>query len=295
VEGEVSESVCAVVVTYNRQELLRECLQAVTGQTRAPDAVLVVDNASTDGTPDMVRDEFPWVELLELATNEGSSGGFHEGMKAAAGRGFDYLWVMDDDTIPNPDALEVLLDARGLVNGHGEPALLASKVLWTDGKMHPMNWPGLDTQDMDEFIGGIERQVLRIRANTFPSLLIRRDAVEKYGPPRKGFFIWADDIDFTQRILRYEKGWMVPASVAVHKTKTAHTPWEGKQRFYYAVRNGLFILRGDTLGPKEKVGWFLLLGAQIQRFFATEGLKPWAVRVVARGLRDGLTKPRPSL
>lgn len=293
-ERVVSETVCAVVVTYNRKDLLAECLQAVTGQTRAPDTVLVVDNASTDGTPDMVRGDFGGVELLELPTNEGSSGGFHEGMKAAAARGFDWLWVMDDDTIPNPDALEILLDARS-TNGLHEAALLASKVLWTDGNMHPMNWPGLDTQDFDEFVQGIEHSVIRIRANTFPSLLVKREAVEKYGPPRKGFFIWADDIDFTQRILRYEKGWMIPASVAVHKTKTAHTPWEGKQRFYYAVRNGLFILRGDTLAPKEKVGWFLLLGAQIQRFFATEGFKPWVLKVVARGLRDGLTKPRPSL
>ena len=88
---------------------------------------------------------------------------------------------------------------------------------------------------------------------------------------------------------------MVPQSVALHKTKTAHKPWEGKERFYYAVRNGLFILRGDTMSPKEKFGWLLLVGSQIQRFFATEGFKPWAVKVVARGLRDGVFKPRPSL
>ncbi len=291
----MSETVCAVVVTYNRRELLRECLEAVTGQTRAPDVVLVVDNASTDGTPAMVREQFPAAELLELPTNEGSSGGFHEGMKAAAARGFDWLWVMDDDTIPYPDALEVLLDARRNLNGFREPALLASKVLWTDGSMHPMNWPGPAMEDFNHFVDGIERSVMPIRANTFPSLLVRREAVEKYGPPRKGFFIWADDIDFTQRILRHEAGYLIPQSVAVHKTRTAHKPWEGKQRFYYAVRNGLFILRGDTLSPKEKFGWFLLVGSQIQRFFATEGVRPWTLRVVARGLRDGLTKPRPTL
>ena len=291
----MSETVCAVIVTYNRKEILRECLEAVTGQTRAPDTVLVVDNKSTDGTPDTVRAEFPSAELLELPTNEGSSGGFHEGMKAAAARGFDWLWVMDDDTIPNPDALEILLDSRKDLNGFPEPALLASKVLWTDGTMHPMNWPGPAMEDFPHFVDGLARGVMPIRANTFPSLLIKRQAVEKYGPPRKGFFIWADDIDFTQRILRHEAGYMIPRSVAIHKTKTAHKPWEGKERFYYAVRNGLFILRGDTLSPKEKFGWFLLVGSQIQRFFATEGVKWWAVKVVARGLRDGIFKPRPSL
>ena len=286
----MSGTVCAVVVTYNRVELLRECLEAVTGQTRAPDAVLVVDNASTDGTREMVREAFPAAELLALPENQGSSGGFHEGMKAAAARGVDWLWVMDDDTIPHPDALEQLLSARG---DFPDAAMFASKVLWTNGELHPMNWPGLDPRDMDDFVGAIERRALRIRANTFPSLLVRREAVERYGPPRKGFWIWSDDIDFTQRILRHEPGYMIPRSVAVHKTKTAHAPWEGKERFYYAVRNGLFIIRGDTLSSKEKVGWCLLVGSQVQRFFATEGVRWWAVKVVARGLRDGVLMPRP--
>jgi GT2 family glycosyltransferase len=289
----MTETVVAVVVTYNRIELLRECLAAVTAQTRAPDTVLVVDNASTDGSREMVATEFPSAEVLAMPTNEGSSGGFHEGMKAGAARGFDWLWVMDDDTIPRPDALERLLDARSATPQRA--ALLASKVLWTDGGLHPMNWPAPHLGDLDRFVEGVEQAFLPIRGSTFPSLLVRREAVERYGPPRKQFFIWADDIDFTQRILRYEPGYLVPGSVALHKTKTAHKPWEGGERFYYAVRNGLFILRGDTLDPREKLGWFLLVGSQIQRFFATEGVRPWTLKVVLRGLRDGVFRPRPSL
>jgi rhamnopyranosyl-N-acetylglucosaminyl-diphospho-decaprenol beta-1,3/1,4-galactofuranosyltransferase len=291
----MSETVVAVVVTYNRKEVLRECLEAVTAQTRPPDSVLVVDNASTDGTREMVEAEFPSVELLALRENEGSSGGFHEGMKAGVDRGYDWLWVMDDDTIPAPDALQLLLEAPQHLNGLPAPSLLASKVLWTDGKLHPMNWPAPAMKDLDLFIDGVERTIIPIRANTFPSLLVRREAVERHGPPRKGFWIWADDIDFTQRILRDEPGYLVPQSVAVHKTATAHRPWEGKGRFYYAVRNGLFILRGDTLEWKEKIGWTMLVASQILNFFASEGVRPWTVRVVLRGARDGLLKQRPSL
>ena len=291
----MSETVCTVVVTYNRKEILRECLEAVTGQSRAPDTVLVVDNASTDGTRELARDEFPAAELLALPENEGSSGGFHEGMKSAVARGAAWLWVMDDDTIPAPDALERLLEAPSQLDGLPEPSLLASKVLWTDGKLHPMNWPSPNLRDVDFFFDGVDRKLIPIRANTFPSLLVRREAVERHGPPRKGFWIWADDIDFTQRILRWEPGYLVPQSVAVHKTKTAHKPWEGKQRFYYAVRNGLFILRGDTLNAKKKVGWLLLVGSQIQRFLAHEGVTPRSLKVVLRGLRDGVFKPRPTL
>lgn len=291
----MNETVCAVVVTCNRRELLGECLTAVLEQTRAVDHLLVVDNASTDGTPEMVAQSFPTAQLLAMAANEGSAGGFHEGMKEGVRRGFDWLWVMDDDTIPAPDALEQLLAAPAHLDGLPEPSLLASKVLWTDGRLHPMNWPAPHFGDLDLFVDGIERRLVPIRANTFPSLLIRRGAVERHGPPRKQFFLWADDIDFTQRILRHEAGYLVPQSVAVHKTRTPHKPWEGRQRFYFAVRNGLFILRGDTLSPKEKFGWLLLVGSQIQRFFATEGVRPWALLVVARGLRDGVLRPRPRL
>jgi len=75
--------VCAIVVTHNRKGLLRDCLAAIEAQTTAPERVLVVDNASTDGTPAVLRDEFPDVEVLSLEENEGSAGGFHEGMKRA--------------------------------------------------------------------------------------------------------------------------------------------------------------------------------------------------------------------
>lgn len=290
------ETVCAVVVTYNRVSLLRECLQSVLGQTRPPEHVLVVDNASTDDTRQVVRSEFgDRVELVELPVNEGSSGGFHEGMKAAIARGQDWLWVMDDDTIPAPDALEILLDARGRLDGLPAPSILASKVVWTDGELHPMNWPAPSQADIGLYVAALERSMVPIRANTFPSLLVRREAVERHGPPRKGFWIWADDMDFTQRILRYEPGYLVPQSVAVHKTATAHHPYEGGQRFYYAVRNGLFLMRGDSLNWKEKIGWSFLMMSQLISFFGREGFRPWAVGVVARGFRDGLLKPRPQL
>jgi GT2 family glycosyltransferase len=229
-----------------------------------------------------------------LARNEGSSGGFHAGIAAAAARGDDWLWVMDDDTIPAPDALQKLLDSRQRLNGLPQPSILASKVVWTDGSIHPMNPPAPHPlAGMDLYVDALQLGLMPIRSTTFPSALIKREAVERHGPPRKGFWIWSDDIDFFGRILRDEIGYFVPESVAVHKTKTAHTPWQGKERFYYAVRNGVFILRGDSLKSKEKVGWFLLVSEQVRLFLLHERFRPWAIRVVLRGLRDGLVKKVP--
>ncbi|MGI8622401.1 MAG: glycosyltransferase family 2 protein [Solirubrobacteraceae bacterium] len=284
----------AVVVTYNRKELLRECLQAVQAQTHKVDHVLVVDNASDDGTPELVRAEFGDCDLLELATNEGAAGGFHEGMKAGLERGFEWLWVMDDDTIPEPDALERLLERLDDLDGLPEPSILASKIIWTDGRVHPMNPPGPALLDVDLFVRAVGRGLIPLRASTFPSMLVRADAIRRHRLPQKHFFLWSDDIDFSGRILRFEPGYMVPASVAVHKTETAHSPSDGGERFYYAVRNGLFILRGDALAPKEKVGHTLLILEQVRQFLLKNRFRPWALRVVLRGLRHGVLQPQRS-
>lgn len=87
--------VAAVVVTYNRKELLRECLQALLNQTRPLDEIIVVDNASTDGTDQMIPEEFPQITHVRLPENIGGAGGFHEGMKLAYEKGHDWIWVMD--------------------------------------------------------------------------------------------------------------------------------------------------------------------------------------------------------
>jgi rhamnopyranosyl-N-acetylglucosaminyl-diphospho-decaprenol beta-1,3/1,4-galactofuranosyltransferase len=286
----VSERVGALVVTYNRKDLLRECLTAVRKQSRAVDHIVVVDGASTDGTPEMLAEEFPEVELVRLAQNEGASGGFHAALRVGLERNMDWLWTMDDDTIPSPDALEQLLAGLARRDGLPEPVLLYSKVLWQDGRLHPMNQPCFDMRDPQRFLDGLERRLLPLRWATFPSMLLRPDAVRRNGLPNKRFFLWSDDIDFTGRILRHEPGYFVAESIAVHKTVTAHNPWEGGERFYFAVRNGIWTIRGKALEPKERVGHVLLVAEQSRRFLVYERFRPRAIRTVLRGLRDGLLK-----
>lgn len=283
----------AVIVTYNRRELLEECIAAVRAQTHAVEHILVVDNASTDGTPELIRGDYPDLELLELPTNEGAAGGFHEGMKAGVERGFEWLWVMDDDTVPHPDALEKLLDR---LHDHGDlpdPVILTSRIVWTDGRVHPMNPPGPAMRDIDLFVRATGLGLIPLRAVTFPSMLVLSDAIRRHRLPQKHFFLWSDDIDFSARILRHEMGYMVPASVAVHKTKTAHLPSDGGDRFYYAVRNGIFILRGDALRRKEKLGHTLLIVEQTRQYLLKNRFRPRALRIVGRGLRHGLLTRQP--
>jgi rhamnopyranosyl-N-acetylglucosaminyl-diphospho-decaprenol beta-1,3/1,4-galactofuranosyltransferase len=266
----------------------------VLAQTTPPEQVLVVDNASTDGTAELLRERFgATVDVLRLTANAGSSGGFHAGVAEGARRGAEWLWLMDDDTIPTASALGRLLAAREARGALPDPVLLASRVVWTDGRGHPMNAVEPDLRDMDRVLDAAQHGLVPVRSATFPSLLVRRDAVERHGPPREGFWISADDIDFTQRILRDEPGYAVPASVVVHKTRTAHTTETSGERFYFAARNGLFILRGDTLRAKEKVRWAMVLAEQVRRYLVHERFRPRALAVLLRGVRDGLLRGRP--
>ncbi len=285
-------TVCAVVVTYNRKALLRQCLAALREQTRRPDRVLVVDNASTDGTREMVRDEFGEAELLALPENAGGAGGFHAGLRAAHEGGADWSWLMDDDTIPAPDALAELLAAPARLLE--TPLLLSSRALWSDGSLHPMNEPSFK-REPEHFIDSCERGLLPLRMATFVSLLVRRATVERFGLPLAHYFIWSDDIEYTARVLRDgPHGYFVPSSVVEHRTRSAHTAvTETGGRFYFHVRNSLYMMRGSAWNLREKLSLVWALVFTTQAYLRLNRFRRQSVATVLRGLRDGV-RPVPA-
>ncbi len=286
-------STCAVVVTYNRKEILRQCLTALRAQTHPPSRTLVVDNASTDGTLDLVRNEFPEVELLALPENVGGAGGFHEGLKAAHGGGEEWAWLMDDDTIPTPDALANLLAVPDALDGLPErPLLLSSRVLWRDGRLHPMNEPSFKREPPDHFIDSAEHGLLPLRMATFVSLLVHRDAVDRFGLPLKHYFIWSDDIEYTARVLRAGPlGYFVPDSVVEHRTKTAHTAvTESGGRFYFHVRNSLYMVGSSAWNAREKLSLVWATAYTTQAYLRANRFRRENLAIVLRGLRDGLRR-----
>jgi len=285
-------SVCAIVVTHNRKELLRECLAALAAQTRPLDRVLVVDNASTDGTRAMMEDDYGDTELLALPENQGGAGGFHEGLKRAHADGAEWIWLLDDDTIPQPDALEELLGAPARLAPDSPPTLLASKVVWRNGRVHPMNAPWPERTRMERVIDGAERGLIPLRFATFVSLLVHRGTVDRHGLPFKHFFIWSDDVEYTSRaILGGDLAYLVPTSLVVHKTDTPHFFMSAPpERFYYHVRNTLFIIRAPGRDRRDKLVRAWVLVSTVVRYLVQHRNLASAA-AVARGLRDGLTSP----
>jgi rhamnopyranosyl-N-acetylglucosaminyl-diphospho-decaprenol beta-1,3/1,4-galactofuranosyltransferase len=287
--------VVAVVVAYNRRDLLVEVLEALAAQRTPVARVVVVDNASTDDTADVARAAGDLVDLVSLSRNTGGAGGFAAGMAVALERhDADWLWLMDDDTVPTEGALEALLDA---VAGT-DVAAAGSRVVWTDGTEHPMNTPRAKP-----FAGKAERVAaaraggIPVRSTSFVSMLVRADVVREVGLPIADYFIWNDDFEYSTRVLRGRRGLHVPASVVVHKTKVlGATDADPGPRFYYEVRNKLWMFRrSQSLSGFEK----LVYGGSSIRRWAKTFLRS-ADRAVLRdgwnrGYRDGTrTRPRPN-
>ncbi len=268
----MNEKVCTVVVTYNRKNLLLECLQALKNQTRPLDAIYLIDNASTDNTPKFLKEngyitKLPpknindnWEETffitlsnerkiplhyVRMKNNTGGAGGFYEGLKRAFEKGYDWFWLMDDDTIPGTLALDKLLKKKEELKDLNI-GFLCSKVVWIDKNPHIMNIPAIKpVVNGTPFNLFEDKNVLVVESASFVSLLLNRKTVEKIGLPIKEFFIWADDVEYTLRITKNNfLGLYVKDSIVIHKTKTNYSPngiydW----RFYYNVRNWLWIYK----------------------------------------------------
>lgn len=255
IPGGAARSVCviAVVVAYNRRDLMLEALGALRAQTAALDAVVLVDNHSDDDSADAAVRFWPDVEVVRLPRNTGGAGGFASGLAVALLRYEpDWIWLMDDDTVPHPTALERLLQAverPGVV-------LAGSRVVWTDGADHPMNTPRTKPfARRSELDAASERGVTAVRSSSFVSMLVAADRVRKAGLPIADYFIWNDDFEFSTRMLRGGRGLYVPSSVVVHKTKArVSTDADPGARFYYEVRNKVWLMMFSRgLNPLEKL------------------------------------------
>lgn len=239
-----------VVVTYNRLILLKECIEAVLSQTYTVAKIIIVNNASTDETREYLDSlQNQMFEIINLTKNIGGSGGFNVGIKKSIEIASDWTWVMDDDTIPLPNALEELIIRSDVIKSIG---FLCSKVLYSDGSIHLMNIPTPQTLHNTVYLEYIEKGILLVKTCSFVSCLINNTAIRAVGFPIADFFIWGDDVEYSGRITSSGFfGMFVWSSHVIHKTlrnynvsiqdATKDIFW----KFYYGERNNIYFLRRD--------------------------------------------------
>jgi rhamnopyranosyl-N-acetylglucosaminyl-diphospho-decaprenol beta-1,3/1,4-galactofuranosyltransferase len=188
--------IVAVVVTFNRLALLQRLVSRLL-EVGGLAEILVVDNASTDGTAEWLAAQAAPVSTLSLPDNRGGAGGFDVGVRAAYDGGADLIWLMDDDGIPEPDCLKILLD-------HDEydfwgPAVLAEQD--PSRLCFPIRLPGRAAvvHRMSEVELAARDGVIADVVIPFNGVLVTRELVGRIGTPRAEFFIWGDDVEYLWR------------------------------------------------------------------------------------------------
>lgn len=246
--------VIAVVVTYNRLEMLKQCIGALQKQSHPCD-ILIVNNASTDDTENWVTEYIKTAENIHYINTEeniGGAGGFNKGMRWGVENGYEYVWIMDDDCIPDTEALDKLMCADAKLNG--DYGYLSSVVLWTDGKECKMNRQKIK-KSYYENVHMLKDSNIQVEQSTFVSLLFPTKTIKKVGLPIKEFFIWGDDIEYTRRITVRNNmtSFMVGNSTVIHAMKEntgssiATDVPERINRYRYAFRNENYLYRQEGI------------------------------------------------
>lgn len=246
----INNSVAAVVVTYNRKELLLENIKCLLSQKPLVPSIIVIDNHSTDGTKDVLQGYIDNEEIIycDTGANLGGAGGFSYGVKYAVEQGYEYIWIMDDDCMPTEDALNSFILTNKELNGNY--GFLSSKVLWKDGTICTMN---LQRRTVTKNLKDFNKRLQSVVMASFVSLYIPSKVVKKVGLPIKDFFIWTDDWEYTRRISRNFRCYAVSDSVVVHKSRTnigANVVTETVDRldrFDYLYRNDVYLYRREGL------------------------------------------------
>lgn len=248
----MDKKVLAIIVTYNRKQLLDEAISALLKQTYQELDILVVDNASTDGTKEHIQDLIDKKMVLYENTkkNIGGAGGFSYGVKYGVENNYDYLWLMDDDTIANETCLEELFKAEARLDI--KYGFLCSYAEWIDGTPCVMNIPTLEKY-WGEFLIYLDEKLLSVKTASFVSFLLKAEVVREVGLPIKEFFIWGDDTEYSRRISKKYPSFFVKDSKVIHKMGSNRSTdiYEEtgdrldrykllyRNRFYYGKKNGI--------------------------------------------------------
>jgi GT2 family glycosyltransferase len=217
----VKPKVYIVVVNWNSWTETSTCLSALQNLRYENRHVIVVDNGSTDDSVSRIREAFPWVEVVLAGKNLGFPCGCNVGMRRALPEGADYVWLLNNDAVADPDALDALVAKAESDPGIGavgsaiycmeEPAQLQA---WGGGYVN--FWVG----NSRHFLKPVADQ--EIQYITGASLLIPRRVLETVGLLDEGIFLYWDDPEYCWRLRR--AGWKLAvagASKVWHKGMSA--------------------------------------------------------------------------
>ncbi len=231
------DKVIAVVVTYNRQLLLSQCIDALRNQTRKIDKILVVNNGSTDNTEEWLRSQSD----LDFITqnNVGGAGGFYTGIRTAFEQNYSWIWMMDDDGYPKGNALELLLE------DDDEELCLRNCAVVDKKDKKSFVWKTGNHKTIDD----VRTNIIKNVAHPFNGTLLHRKIIERVGFPNANLFLWGDETEYYYRIIRKNKIPFYTKATSIHyhpaSAYSYKNDWvfNSNWKMYYYVRNRFFILQ----------------------------------------------------
>jgi rhamnopyranosyl-N-acetylglucosaminyl-diphospho-decaprenol beta-1,3/1,4-galactofuranosyltransferase len=277
----VSERVCVVIVTFNNANMLAKLLDDLRIQTRLPDGVIVVDNASRDHTENTVREDYPEVKYVKLKENLGSAGGYHEGIRRAIETA-DFIYTLDDDVRLKPNTLAEIIQGFHVLEKTSEFRIGAVRSV---GEGHPQSVP-------------TPLEICPWRGTLFKTRIVR-----EVGLPSPDYFLYGEDIEYSLRLAKrgYCFYW-IPASICQEDKrkrdgkaemglfKKRGTRYQDPFRLYYAFRSEISIYLNYCLFMKL-LHTILYAMKVVLMILAKEGLSGRvAIGAIAAGIRDGFRR-----
>jgi dTDP-4-dehydrorhamnose reductase len=289
----------ALVLTYNRRELVLRCIRALLAQSRPLESIIVVDNGSTDGTQAAVAElSESRIDYVRIEKNLGAARGFNYAMDYAFGKcRREWCYMMDDDVIVGPTALEELVSAyeRNFTLPEQIGFLVSQAV---DGQGRANNVPAIDTRprrlgecpDWGQFL---DQGIVTVRAAPLSGMLMPITTYEAFGNLNSEFVVWGEDLEYTFRITEHRPGLIVGHSKVTHlrsqpgdisiflENDRSRVP-----NFYYLYRNQMYVRR-RYMGVHAYFNGFVRGMFEASRLLAHGDW--WKAQIALRGTVAGVT------
>jgi GT2 family glycosyltransferase len=283
----ISSTSIAVVVTYNRLNLLKECISGLRVQTHQLTDILVINNSSNDGTEEWLNSQADLIVITQ--PNEGGASGFYTGIKESFERGYEWIWCMDDDGCPDPNALERLLTYE-----KRKPCVINSLVLNKDDHNEILFAP-----ESRRYKHQLKTPTLEGVATFFNATLFHNEVIRKSGFPMKNLIIWGDETEYANRIcfMNHFQLFTVTNSYHFHpgqhsKFYTKEWPFKGSWKVYFYIRNKSFVLSSRYAAKFIAVIQYLifLTGFFFYLILKQKKDKGRKVRLFLKAAKDGMNK-----
>jgi GT2 family glycosyltransferase len=289
----------ALVLTYNRRELVLRCIRALLAQSRPFASIIVVDNASSDGTQAAVAAlNEPLIDYVRVEKNLGAARGFNFAMDYAFGkRRVQWCYIMDDDVIAGPTAVDELVSAydRNFTTPEQVGFLVSQAV---DGQGRANNVPAIDTRprrlgECPDWGQYLDQGIVTVRASPLSGMLMPITTYESFGNLNPDFIVWGEDLEYTFRITEQRPGLIVGHSKILHlrsqpgdisiflENDRSRVP-----NFYYLYRNQMYVRR-------RYMGLHAYANGLVRGLFEATRLVAngdwWKAQIALRGTVAGLT------